>query len=58
MKRCDEACGIEWDWLSADGCMTKTPLALQSIGNNHANRGKKEASAFSGLPASSRAVVQ
>jgi putative transposase len=26
VKRCDELCGIEWDWLSMDGAMTKAPL--------------------------------
>ena len=41
LERYDEARGIEWDWLSADGCMTKAPLALQSVGNNPTDRGKE-----------------
>ena len=41
LERCDEARGIEWDWLSADGCMTKAPLALQSVGNSPTDREKK-----------------
>ena len=41
LGRYDEAQGIDWDWLSADGCMTKAPLATQSVGNNPTDRGKK-----------------
>ena len=26
VKRFDELCGIEWDWLSMDGAMTKASL--------------------------------
>jgi transposase len=37
----DEAKGIDWTWLSADGCMTKAPLALESVGRNPTDRGKK-----------------
>jgi transposase len=37
----DEAAGIQWDWLSADGCMTKAPLAQETVGRNPTDRGKK-----------------
>jgi transposase len=37
----DEAVGIDWTWLSADGCMTKAPLAQESVGSNPTDRGKK-----------------
>jgi transposase len=37
----DEVAGIEWTWLSADGCMTKAPLAQESVGRNPTDRGKK-----------------
>jgi transposase len=37
----DEAKGIEWTWLSADGCMTKAPLAQETVGKNPTDRGKK-----------------
>ena len=36
-----EVKGINWTWLSADGCMTKAPLALETAGRNPADRGKK-----------------
>jgi hypothetical protein len=26
VKRFDEICGIEWDWLTMDGAITKAPL--------------------------------
>jgi hypothetical protein len=35
----DEVSGIDWIWLSADGCMTKVPLALETVGNNPTDRG-------------------
>ena len=41
LLRYGEAQGIGWEWLSADGCMTKAPPALQSVGNNPSDRGKK-----------------
>jgi len=47
LERYDEIRGIQWDWLSADGCMTKAPLALQSVGNNPTDRGKKRKQAAS-----------
>jgi transposase len=28
----DEATGIDWTWLSADGCMNKAPLAREAVG--------------------------
>jgi transposase len=37
----DEAKGIKWTWLSADGCMTKAPLAQETVGKNPTDRGKK-----------------
>jgi transposase len=37
----DGAKGIDWAWLSADGCMTKAPLALETVGENPTDRGKK-----------------
>ena len=41
LERYDEILGIDWAWLSADGCMTKAPLALESVGPNPTDRGKK-----------------
>lgn len=32
--------GIQWEWLSLDGCMTKAPLAQESVGKNPTDRGK------------------
>ena len=37
----NEAQGINWAWLSADGCMTKAPLAQEAVGRNPTDRGKK-----------------
>jgi transposase len=37
----DEVKGIQWSWLSADGCMTKAPLAQEAVGRNPTDRGKK-----------------
>jgi transposase len=37
----DEVKGIDWTWLSADGCMTKAPLAQETVGKNPTDRGKK-----------------
>ena len=36
----DELEGIGWEWQSADGCMVKAPLALESVGKNPTDRGK------------------
>jgi transposase len=41
LAKYNEAKGIDWGWLSADGCMTKAPLALQTVGKNPTDRGKK-----------------
>jgi transposase len=32
--------GIDWSWLSMDGCMTKAPLAGDKTGKNPTDRGK------------------
>jgi hypothetical protein len=32
LAKYDEAVGIDWTWLSAGGCMTKAPLALETAG--------------------------
>ena len=42
-----EVKGIDWTWLSADGCMTKAPLALETVGKNPTDRGKKREQATS-----------
>jgi transposase len=36
----DEIKDIDWEWLSLDGCMTKAPLAQESVGKNPTDRGK------------------
>jgi transposase len=36
----DELKGLDWEWQSMDGCMTKAPLALESVGKNPTDRGK------------------
>ena len=33
--------GISWRWQSIDGAMNKAPLALEAVGNNPTDRGKK-----------------
>lgn len=37
----DELKGIDWEWQSLDGCMTKAPLATETVGANPTDRGKK-----------------
>jgi transposase len=37
----DEMGGIAWEWQSADGTNVKAPLALESVGKNPTDRGKK-----------------
>jgi transposase len=37
----DEAEGIAWDWQSIDGQMNKAPLAIECVGPNPTDRGKK-----------------
>jgi transposase len=41
LKNYDETKGIDWTWLSADGCMSKAPLAQEAVGKNPTDRGKK-----------------
>ena len=41
LEEYDEAQGIDWTWLSGDGCMTKAPLARETVGKNPTDRGKK-----------------
>jgi transposase len=41
LEKYDEAKGIDWTWLSGDGCMTKAPLAQEAVGKNPTDRGKK-----------------
>jgi len=37
----DEMEGIAWRWQSVDGAMIKAPLALEAVGRNPTDRGKK-----------------
>jgi len=37
----DEMEGIAWDWQSVDGAMGKAPLAVECVGANPTDRGKK-----------------
>jgi transposase len=41
IERYDELKGIGWEWQSLDGCMTKSPLGGEAVGNNPTDRGKK-----------------
>lgn len=41
LEKYDEIEGIDWEWLSIDGSMTKAPLAQESVGANPTDRGKK-----------------
>lgn len=41
VEQFDELRGIEWEWLSMDGAMTKAPLGGEDTGNNPTDRGKK-----------------
>jgi len=40
VEQFDELCGIDWDWLSMDGAMTKAPLGGEKTGPNPTDRGK------------------
>ena len=40
LEEYDDLVGIEWEWQSGDGCMTKAPLAQESVGENPTDRGK------------------
>jgi transposase len=37
----DDLEGIAWSWQSIDGAMVKAPLALEAVGPNPTDRGKK-----------------
>jgi transposase len=37
----DDMHGIAWEWQSIDGTMNKAPLALECVGRNPTDRGKK-----------------
>lgn len=37
----DELEGISWQWQSIDGAMIKAPMALEEVGRNPTDRGKK-----------------
>ena len=37
----DEIKGLDWSWLSADGCQTKAPLAVEKSGPNPTDRAKQ-----------------
>jgi putative transposase len=51
----DEQVGIDWDWLAADGALTKAPLGGPRTGPNPTDRAKKGRSArFSRRPPVSR----
>jgi putative transposase len=39
----DEFKGIDWSWLSMDGCMTKAPLGGEKTGKNPTDRAKRGA---------------
>ena len=41
LQKYDEVKGIDWTWVSGDGCMTKAPLAQETVGANPTDRGKK-----------------
>ncbi len=43
VEQFDELKGIDWDWLSMDGAMTKAPLGGEDSGSNPTDRGKKGA---------------
>lgn len=45
----DELEGIAWEWQSIDGSMVKAPLAIEAVGPNPTDRGKKwKQTAFAG----------
>lgn len=41
LEQYDELEGIAWEWQSIDGAMVKAPLALEAVGPNPTDRGKK-----------------
>jgi len=40
LEQFEELRGIDWDWLSMDGAMTKAPLGGEKTGPNPTDRGK------------------
>ena len=40
LEECDELKGLDWEWQSADGAMTKAPLGGSNTGKNPTDRGK------------------
>jgi transposase len=57
LEQYDEVKGINWTWLSGDGCMTKAPLAQEAVGDNPTDRGKKRQQASFTRRRRRRAVV-
>ena len=51
----DEVVGIDWDFLAADGAMTKAPLGGQKTGPNPTDRAKKGQNAHRGRRSPGRA---
>ena len=43
VERYDELIGIEWEWLSLDGAMTKAPLGGEDTGSNPTDRRTRSA---------------
>jgi hypothetical protein len=41
LEEYDDLHGLDWEWQSLDGCITKAPLAQESVGKNPTDRGKK-----------------
>ena len=41
VEQFDELKGIDWEWSSMDGAMTKAPLGGEDTGKNPTDRGKK-----------------
>ena len=41
LENYDERKGIEWSWLSGDGCITHAPLAFESVAKNPSDRGNE-----------------
>jgi putative transposase len=57
LREYDEMEGIAWEWQSLDGAMVKAPLALESVGRNPTDRGKKRQQAQSPDGSERRAAV-
>lgn len=41
LEEYDDLIGLDWEWQSLDGCMTKSPISQESVGKNPTDRGKK-----------------